>query len=64
MSITKAPIRAKTKTQLPVAAVSVFAGVRLVKWLPERLFFQLVTWALLIVSIKLAYDGAAGVIAA
>ncbi|HCZ01750.1 MAG: hypothetical protein A3D16_13550 [Rhodobacterales bacterium RIFCSPHIGHO2_02_FULL_62_130] len=53
----------KVLVLMPVAAVSVFAGVRLVKWLPERLFFQLVTWALLLVSIKLVYDGAAGVIA-
>jgi uncharacterized membrane protein YfcA len=42
---------------MPVAAVSVFVGVRLVKWLPEKLFFQLVTWALLVVSIKLIWDG-------
>jgi hypothetical protein len=32
-------------------------GVRLVKWLPEKLFFQLVTWALLAVSVKLIWDG-------
>ncbi len=42
---------------MPVAAVSVFAGVWLVKWLPEKLFFRLVTWALLAVSIKLIWDG-------
>lgn len=45
---------------MPVAAVSVFLGVRLVKWLPERLFFQLVTWALLILSLKLIWDGLVG----
>lgn len=45
---------------MPVAAISVFAGVKLVKWLPEKLFFQLVTWALLLVSIKLIWDGAHG----
>ena len=28
------------------ATLAVFAGVRLVRWLPERLFFRLVTWAL------------------
>ena len=42
---------------MPIAAASVFAGVSLVKWLPERLFFRLVTWALLMVSLKLIWDG-------
>jgi len=51
----------KVLVLMPIAAVSVFAGVRLVKWLPERLFFQLVTWALLIVSIKLMWDGYRGI---
>ena len=42
------------------AALAVFAGVRLVNWLPERLFFRLVTWALLLISVKLIWDGGAG----
>lgn len=42
------------------ASLAVFAGVKLVKWLPERLFFQLVTWALLILSMKLIWDAARG----
>lgn len=42
---------------MPPAAIAVFAGVRLVRWLPERLFFQIVTWALLAVSLKLILDG-------
>ncbi len=42
------------------AAVAVFAGVRLVKYLPEALFFRLVTWALLLISIKLIRDGVVG----
>jgi uncharacterized membrane protein YfcA len=42
------------------AALAVFAGVRLVNRLPERLFFQLVTWALLAISLKLIWDGASG----
>ncbi len=46
---------------MPVAAVSVFTGVRLVNWLPERVFFQLVTWALLAVSVKLIWDGAVAI---
>ena len=40
-----------------LTAIAVFAGVRLVKVLPERLFFQIVTWALLAVSVKLIWDG-------
>lgn len=48
----------KVLVLMPVAAVSVFMGVRLVKMLPEKLFFQMVTWALLLVSIKLIWDGA------
>ncbi|MFE3838455.1 sulfite exporter TauE/SafE family protein [Pseudogemmobacter sonorensis] len=42
------------------AAMAVFAGVALVRRLPERLFFRLVVWALLLVSLKLLRDGAAG----
>lgn len=44
------------------AALAVFAGVRLVRILPEKLFFQLVTWALLLLSIKLIVDGVGGLI--
>ena len=42
------------------AALAVFAGVRLVKVIPEALFFRLVTWALLLISIKLIVDGVVG----
>jgi uncharacterized protein len=44
------------------AAIAVFAGVRLVQWMPERLFFRLVTWALLLISAKLVWDGVFGLI--
>ncbi|MBA3911288.1 MAG: hypothetical protein C0524_15810 [Rhodobacter sp.] len=44
------------------AAIAVFAGVRLVKRMPERLFFRLVTWALLLISVKLVWDGASGLL--
>ena len=44
------------------AVVAVFAGVGLVKRMPERMFFQLVTWALLLISLKLIWDGARGLI--
>jgi len=42
---------------MPVAAGAVFAGLRLVKIIPERLFFRLVAWALLLISVKLIWDG-------
>ena len=42
------------------AVIGVFAGVRLVKVIAERLFFQLVTWALLAISLKLMWDGLVG----
>ena len=44
---------------VPVAALSVYAGVRLVRVLPEAIFFRIVTWALLAVSVKLIWDGLA-----
>jgi uncharacterized protein len=44
------------------AAIAVFAGVKLVKILPEVLFFRLVTWALLLISIKLIWEGVTGLI--
>ncbi|MGL5011387.1 MAG: TSUP family transporter, partial [Paracoccaceae bacterium] len=42
------------------AALAVFAGVRLVKVIPEGLFFKLVTWALLLISLKLIGDALTG----
>lgn len=42
------------------ATLAVFAGVWLVRWLPERLFFRIVTWSLLLVSAKLVWDGLGG----
>jgi uncharacterized protein len=38
------------------AIIGVLIGVRVVKVLPEKLFFQLVTWALLLISLKLLWD--------
>jgi uncharacterized protein len=53
----------KTAAILAVPAVlAVFAGVRLVRVMPERLFFQLVTWALLLISLKLIWDGVRGLV--
>ena len=45
---------------MPIAAVAVFAGVRLVRIMPEKLFFKLVTWSLLLISLKLIWDGLRG----
>lgn len=39
------------------ASLAVFAGVRLVKIIPEKIFFQVISWTLLAVSIKLIWDG-------
>ncbi len=46
---------------MPVAAVAVFVGVRLVRVLPEVLFFRIVTWALMGISLKLIWDGVTGI---
>ncbi len=40
------------------AALAVFAGVRLVRIIPQDMFYKLVTWALLLVSLKLLWDTA------
>lgn len=42
------------------AAAAVFAGVWLVRILPEKRFFQFVTWALLAVSLRLLWAAATG----
>ncbi|MCZ8153151.1 MAG: sulfite exporter TauE/SafE family protein [Rhodobacteraceae bacterium] len=45
---------------MPVAAGAVFAGVWLVRILPDKLFFRLVIWALLILSVQLLWTGLRG----
>ncbi len=44
------------------AVASVFLGVWLVRVLPAKAFFALVTWSLLLISLKLVWDGLHGVI--
>lgn len=44
----------------PVAAVAVFVGVWVVKRLPEKLFFTIVTWSLLLIGIELIWKGLLG----
>ena len=48
---------------MPAAALAVFGGAKLVRVIPEKLFFQIITWALLAISIKLIWDGARGALA-
>ena len=42
------------------AGLAVIGGVRLVRIIPDQVFFKIVTWALLLVSLKLIWDGALG----
>ena len=42
------------------AALAVFAGVKLVRVIPQALFYKLIAWALLAVSLKLLWDAALG----
>ncbi len=58
-TLTPADLKVAAVLMLPAAA-AVFAGVRLVNILPEKRFFQLVTWALLAVSLRLLWVAAAG----
>ena len=44
----------------PFAAAAVFFGVWVVKRLPERLFFQIVTWSLLLIGMELIWKGLRG----
>ena len=46
---------------MPVAAISVYAGVWAVKRLPEKAFFTFVTWSLLLIGIDLVIKGVTGV---
>ncbi len=43
----------------PVAVLAVFGGVKLVRILPEKLFFQLVVWTLLAISLTLIWGAIA-----
>ncbi len=44
----------------PAAVAGVFLGVWLVRKTPEALFFRLITWALLLISLRLLWQAAAG----
>jgi uncharacterized membrane protein YfcA len=45
---------------MPIAVGGTFAGVRLVRVLPQRLYFAIVQTLLLLVSIKLVFDAVQG----
>ena len=42
------------------AVVGVYIGYRLISVLPDKFFFSVVTWALLVISCKLIWDGVLG----
>ena len=44
----------------PVALVSVWVGLRLVRIMPQKLFYQFITWGLLIVSLRLIWQALLG----
>lgn len=41
---------------LPVAVAAVWLGLQIVRRLPQAVFYRFITWALLLVSIKLLWD--------
>jgi len=48
---------------MPVAAAAVYGGYWLVRVLPEKLFFRVVTWSLLLIGLHLIWKGLGAVIA-
>ncbi|WP_421698845.1 sulfite exporter TauE/SafE family protein [Ancylobacter sp.] len=52
-----------TALLMPVAVAATFAGVWLTRRLPEKLFYRLVMAALFLISLKLVWDGASGMLA-
>ena len=44
----------------PVALLSVWIGLRLVRIIPQALFYRLITWGLLLVSVRLVWQALAG----
>ncbi|MEL6573071.1 MAG: sulfite exporter TauE/SafE family protein [Pseudomonadota bacterium] len=45
------------------AVFGVFIGVKLVRHVPQKLFFQIVAWALFLISLRLIWSGTTGVLA-
>lgn len=54
----------QTAAVLCVPAIAgVFAGVKLVRVMPEKLFFQIIVWALFVLSLRLIWSGTTGLFA-
>lgn len=49
---------------MPVAAAAMLIGVFLVRRVPQAFFYRLTYWLLFLLSLKLIYDGGAGVLGA
>lgn len=45
---------------MPVSLAAVWVGLRLVRIIPPALFYRLITWGLLAVSLRLIWQGLAG----
>lgn len=45
---------------MPVALISVWLGRKLVSIIPQALFYKVITWGLLVVSLRLIWQGLAG----
>ncbi|MDR3373663.1 MAG: sulfite exporter TauE/SafE family protein [Ancalomicrobiaceae bacterium] len=45
---------------IPFAVAATFVGAKLTRIIPDKLFFQLVTVALFVISVKLVWDGVIG----
>ena len=45
---------------VPVALISVWVGLRLVRIMPQKLFYQFITWGLMILSIRLIWQALSG----
>jgi len=46
----------------PLAVVSTFVGVRIVRVIDERAFYRILVWSILAVAVKLVWDGVAGLV--
>ncbi|MCQ0970302.1 sulfite exporter TauE/SafE family protein [Paracoccus sp. TK19116] len=45
---------------MPAALISVWVGLRIVRILPQKLFYTLITWGLLAISLRLIWQALAG----
>lgn len=55
-----ASVLATAALLIPVALVSVWVGLRLVRIMPQRVFYQFITWGLLVISLRLIWQGTLG----